>query len=152
MAVQRPEHAHVTDHPDTVTFQTRPSQQDVVHRELRPGTGKGASTDAGPQLSDSRPAAGRAPPPPPTSRPTQTHTTRPPPTKKAQAQIGIDQFVQKGKIERLNSHLAKWIFTSGISFNSLKNPHFQDFVHKCCLFTKFFRKFDRWTTINTIKL
>jgi hypothetical protein len=57
-------------------------QQDAVHRELRPGTGKGASTVAGPPRRATRPAAGRAraPPPPPSAPPPQPHTTRPPPT------------------------------------------------------------------------
>jgi hypothetical protein len=43
-----------------------PQQQDTVHRELRPGTGKGARADAGPLRCAARPAAGpaRAPPPP----------------------------------------------------------------------------------------
>jgi hypothetical protein len=59
-----------------------PQQQDTVHRELRPGTGKGASTGAGPLGRATRPAAGRAraPPPPTTAPPQQPHTTRPPPT------------------------------------------------------------------------
>jgi hypothetical protein len=38
-----------------------PQQQDTVHRELHPGTGKGASACAGPLRSVIRPAAGRAP-------------------------------------------------------------------------------------------
>ena len=59
-----------------------PQQQDSVHRELRPGTGKGASTGAGPLRRATRQAAGpaRAPPPPPPAPPPQPHTTRPPPT------------------------------------------------------------------------
>ena len=41
-----------------------PQQQDAVHRELRPGTGKGARAGAGPLRRTARPAAGpvRAPP------------------------------------------------------------------------------------------
>jgi hypothetical protein len=44
-----------------------PQQQDTVNRELRPGTGKGASAGAGPLRRTTRLAAGRvrAPPPPP---------------------------------------------------------------------------------------
>ena len=42
-----------------------PQQQDAVHRELRPGTGKGASAGAGPLLRATRPAAGRSQAPPP---------------------------------------------------------------------------------------
>ena len=57
-----------------------PQQQDAVHRELRPGTGKGASASAGPPRRATRQAAGRAPPPPPPALPPQPHTTRPPPT------------------------------------------------------------------------
>ena len=38
-----------------------PQQQDAVHRELRPGTGKGARTGAGPLRRAKRPAAGPAP-------------------------------------------------------------------------------------------
>ena len=38
-----------------------PQQQDTVHRELHPGTGKGALACAGPLHSVTRPAAGRAP-------------------------------------------------------------------------------------------
>jgi hypothetical protein len=59
-----------------------PQQQDAVHRELRPGTGKGARAGAGPLRRATRPAAGpaRAPPPPLPAPPPQPHTTRPPPT------------------------------------------------------------------------
>ena len=44
-----------------------PQQQDAVHRELRPGTGKGARAGAGLLRRATRPAAGPdlAPPPPP---------------------------------------------------------------------------------------
>jgi hypothetical protein len=38
-----------------------PQQQDAVHRELRPGTGKGARADAGPLRRTARPAAGPVP-------------------------------------------------------------------------------------------
>ena len=37
-----------------------PQQQDAVHRELRPGTGKGARAGAGPLRRATRPAAGPA--------------------------------------------------------------------------------------------
>ena len=59
-----------------------PQQQDAVHRELRPGTGKGARAGAGPLRRATRPAAGpaRAPPPPPTAPPPQPLTTRSLPT------------------------------------------------------------------------
>jgi hypothetical protein len=59
-----------------------PQQQDTVHRELRPCTGKGAIAGAGQLRCATRPAAGRArAPPPPTPAPhMQPHTTRPPPT------------------------------------------------------------------------
>jgi hypothetical protein len=59
-----------------------PQQQDTVHRELRPGTGKGARASAGPLRRATRPAAGpaRAQPPLPPAPPPQPHTTRPPPT------------------------------------------------------------------------
>jgi hypothetical protein len=59
-----------------------PQQQDTVHRELRPGTGKGARAGAGPLRRDTRQTAGpaRAPPPPQTAPQQQPHTTRPPPT------------------------------------------------------------------------
>jgi hypothetical protein len=57
-------------------------QQDRVHRELRPGTGKGARACAGPMRHATRQAAGpaRAPPPPPPAPQPQPHTTRSPPT------------------------------------------------------------------------
>jgi hypothetical protein len=44
-----------------------PQQQDTVHRELRPGTGKGTRAGAGLMPLDTLPAAcpARAPPPPP---------------------------------------------------------------------------------------
>jgi hypothetical protein len=59
-----------------------PQQQDTVHRELCPGTGKGASVVAGPPCCDTLPAAGRtrAPPQLTPAPPPQPHTTRPPPT------------------------------------------------------------------------
>jgi hypothetical protein len=59
-----------------------PHQQDTVHRELRPGTGKGVRACAGPLRRATRPAAGpaRAPPPPLPAPPMQPHMTRPPPT------------------------------------------------------------------------
>ena len=59
-----------------------PQQQDAVHRELRPGTGKGARAGAGLLRRSTRPAAGpdRAPPPPPPAPPPQPLTTRPLPT------------------------------------------------------------------------
>jgi hypothetical protein len=59
-----------------------PQQHDAVHRELRPGTGKGARAGVGPLRLATRPAAGpaRALPPPPTAPPPQPHTTHPPPT------------------------------------------------------------------------
>ena len=41
--------------------QPPPQQQDAVHRELRPGTGKGASAGEGPLRRATRPAAGHAP-------------------------------------------------------------------------------------------
>jgi hypothetical protein len=54
-------------------------QQDKVHRELRPGTGKGARACAGLLRITTRQAAGpdRAPPPPPSAPQPQPHTTRP---------------------------------------------------------------------------
>ena len=48
-----------------------PQQQDAVHRELRPGTGKGASAAHLPRLR----AAPRAPPPPPPAPPPQPATS-----------------------------------------------------------------------------
>ena len=56
-----------------------PQQKDEVHRELRPGKGKGASAGAGPLPRATWPAAGlaRDPPPPPPAPPPQPHTTRP---------------------------------------------------------------------------
>jgi hypothetical protein len=42
-----------------------PQQQDTDHRELRPGTGKGAIADAGPLRRNTRQAAGRVPGPAP---------------------------------------------------------------------------------------
>jgi len=59
-----------------------PQQQDAVHRELRPGTGKGARAGAGPLRRATRPAAGpaRAPPPPPPAPPPQPLATRSLPT------------------------------------------------------------------------
>ncbi len=59
-----------------------PQQQDTVHRELCPGTGKGARAGAGLLPRDTRQAAGpfRGPPPPPTALPSKPHTTRSPPT------------------------------------------------------------------------
>ncbi len=59
-----------------------PQQQDAVHRELRPGTGKRASVGAGPPRCATRPTAGRAraPSQPAPAPPPQPHTTRPPPT------------------------------------------------------------------------
>jgi len=59
-----------------------PQQQDAVHSELRPGTGKGASAGAGPPRSATRQSAGPVrvlPPPPPAPRP-QPYTPRSPPT------------------------------------------------------------------------
>jgi hypothetical protein len=57
-------------------------QQDTVHRELSPGTGKTASSVARPPRRATRPAAGRAraPLPPPPAPPPKPHTTRPQPT------------------------------------------------------------------------
>ena len=59
-----------------------PQQKEAVHRELRPGKGKGAIAGAGPLRRATRTATGlaRAPPPPPPAPPPQPHTTRPPPT------------------------------------------------------------------------
>ena len=59
-----------------------PQRQNAVHRELRPGMGKGANAGAGPLRRATRPAAGRArpPPPPPPAPPPPPHTTRPPTT------------------------------------------------------------------------
>ena len=59
-----------------------PQQQDTVHRELSPCTGKGARASAGPLRRVTRQAAGRAraQPPPPTALQSQPHTTRPPST------------------------------------------------------------------------
>ena len=56
---------------------TPPKQQDAVYRELRPGTGKGASVGAGPLRRATRPAAGRArdPPTPTPAPPPQPHTS-----------------------------------------------------------------------------
>ena len=67
-----------------------PQQQDAVHRELRPGTGKGASAGTGPPRRATQPAAGRAQasPPPPPAPPPQPHTTRPPPTTTGRRQGG----------------------------------------------------------------
>ena len=55
-----------------------PQQQDTVHRELLPGTGRGASAGAGPLRCTTRQAAGcdRAPSPPTTTLQSQPHTTR----------------------------------------------------------------------------
>jgi hypothetical protein len=65
-------------HPRSSSTSHPPQQQDEVHRELRPGTGKGARAGAGPLRRTARPAAGlaRAPPPPPPSPPTQPLATR----------------------------------------------------------------------------
>ena len=49
-----------------------PQQQDAVHRELRPGTGKGARAGAGPLRRDTPPAAG-----PPGPAPAAAHDTSP---------------------------------------------------------------------------
>ena len=59
-----------------------PQKQDAVHRELRPGTGKGARAGAGPLRRAARPASGpaRAPPPPPPAPPPQPLATRSLPT------------------------------------------------------------------------
>ena len=59
-----------------------PQQKDAVHRELRPGKGKGASAGAGSLRRATRPAAdlARAPPPTLPDPPPQPHTTRPPQT------------------------------------------------------------------------
>ena len=61
---------------------TPPHQYDTVHRELRPGTGKGASASAGPMPRYTRQTEGRtrAPPTPPPAPPQHPHTTSPPPT------------------------------------------------------------------------
>jgi hypothetical protein len=51
---------------------SHPQQQDAVHMELCPGTGKGPIAGAGPLRHATRPAAGRArAPPPPTPAPQQ---------------------------------------------------------------------------------
>jgi hypothetical protein len=50
--------------------------------------------------------------------------------------VGIDQFIQRSKIDKLNSHLAKWISTSVMSFHLLRNPHFADFVNELLPFYK----------------
>ena len=53
-----------------------PQQQDTVHRELLPGTGKGVSADTGQLRSVTWQAVGRdrAPPPTQSAPPTQPHT------------------------------------------------------------------------------
>jgi len=57
-----------------------PPQQQTKSIELHPGTGKGASTVAGPPRYATRPASGRVrgPPPPQPALPPQPHTTRSP--------------------------------------------------------------------------
>jgi hypothetical protein len=67
-----------------------PQQQDAVHRELRPGTGKGARAGAGPLRRAARPAGGpaRAPPPRTTAPPPQPLATRSLPTTTGQRKGG----------------------------------------------------------------
>jgi hypothetical protein len=77
-----PQTARHTSQPRSSSTSHPPQQQDTVHRELRPGTGKGARAGAGQLRHATRPAAGpaRAPPPQPPAPPQQPHTTHPPPT------------------------------------------------------------------------
>ena len=65
------------EQPPSTSTSHPPQQQDTVHIELCPGTGKGATACAGFQSSDTRPAAGPArAQPQPTSAPLQQpHTT-----------------------------------------------------------------------------
>jgi hypothetical protein len=51
-----------------------------------------------------------------------------PPTKKANTGT-LDGFLSKQRFELADKHLSKFFFTSGVSFNVLENPHFQDFVN-----------------------
>jgi hypothetical protein len=59
---------------------TPSEQHNTVHSELHPGTGKGASEDAGPLHCVTRLAAGSVwgPPSQTSAQQTQSHTTRPP--------------------------------------------------------------------------
>ena len=84
-----PPTARHASQPRSSSTSNPPQQQDAVHRELRPGTGKGARAGAGLLRSDTRPAAGpdRAPtgPRPPRRPPSRSRPSRHVPCQQQQA-------------------------------------------------------------------
>jgi hypothetical protein len=54
------------------------------------------------------------------------------PNSKMPAQSPIGSFFKSSKNDEAERHLAKFVFTSGVSFHALQNPHFLDFCEALC--------------------